>query len=875
MLWEGPRKRKIVAGITLALASGVESGYVLAQDGFQLEEVIVTARKRVESLQDVPLSITAIGAIEIERMAITSTADVAKLTPGLTFNRGIGGSDLRPDIRGITQLSGRSNVAILIDGVDQTTDALIGTGAGQLVGMSLFDLERIEVVKGPQSALFGRNAFGGAISYVTKRPSEEFEAKVELDVADYGQYRGKVGITGPITDSLLYRVNFAHDEAGGYYDHPVSGQPLGESETDAASLAIQWLATDNLSNLTRFDYSDQNDGQSAIAIAPYNKCEQIRGKPNPTPFANGEATIVDGGCEFQSFVGPDFSDFPNITFGEDVPIYLGDLPGEVFEKDILLSPEGVKGTGNEVNQLTNLLEWAINDNYSFVSNTALINHKGRDMYDLDQQGTTTELQGLSLAGFSFSWVDEENPLNFRYDTEFERDVVFQDVQFSFDDGESIQWMVGGEYYDEEYDQVNWQRANSSLPRKGRAPTATGNVITGIWIDETGTISTPDFEFSDATVTGTLPSEDFRETEVWSLYGSFDWSISDNWDLSLSARYQEETVEISFTPLDTTYLVPAFQDQKAGTQYNSVPANGACDGVLSPNGTHCSVSSQPLYHGPRLIEDKETFDAFNPRLSLTYHISDEAMFYGSVAQGTKPGGFNFNANLLEENKAYGQEELTAYELGWKSNWQQGATQFNGTVFFNDNTDKQANDIQYSQDGGAPEQFVNTIGEVESYGAELKLATLLMQGLLLDLNYVYTHTEITAYDQALTPDGDLAIDLVGEKLPWTPEHSAVATLSYGWDLNADMSMFARWDTRYMSERNQNLEGDVQFEAKSVSAMKLGFSTDSLEIIAYVDNVFDDRTPENGVAFVNFFQAFQDLSLVYPPAKRTFGVRMSYVF
>jgi hypothetical protein len=81
--------------------------------------------------------------------------------------------------------------------------------------------------------------------------------------------------------------------------------------------------------------------------------------------------------------------------------------------------------------------------------------------------------------------------------------------------------------------------------------------------------------------------------------------------------------------------------------------------------------------------------------------------------------------------------------------------------------------------------------------------------------------------------------------------------------------------MSERNLDLEGDVQFESKTVSDFKLGLTTDKLEVIAYVDNIFDDRTPENGVAFVNFFQAFQDMAIVYPPPKRLFGMRLSYHF
>jgi len=879
MILKTAKKHKLAAGIALALATITESGYLAAQQVLILEEVIVTARKRVESLQKVPLSISAIGTTEIDLMGVASTEDVAKLDPGLIYNRGIGNSDIRPDIRGITQLSGRSNVAILVDGVDQTTDALVGTGAGQLVGMSLFDLEQIEVVKGPQSALFGRNAFGGAISYTTKRPSEEFEAKIDLEAAEYGTYSGKIGISGPITDQLLYRLNIAHDEVGGHYSHPVSSDDLGESETDAVSLALQWMPNERIINLTRLDYSDQEQGQAAVAIAPYNKCEQIRGKPNPLPFTDGEATIVDGGCEFDPVVGPDFSNFPGI-FGEDVPVYRGDLPSELGEEDILLSAEGVRGTGNEVTQFTNLFEMSFGEDYTLISNTALIRHEGRDDYDLDQQGTSTGLQNLSLSSFSFSWVSDENPLNFRFDSEFERDVIFEDLRFSFDSGDSIQWMVGAEYYSEEYDQVNYQRANQAIPRRGKSPTATGSLLTGTWVDVTGSIAVPEFEFSDATVTGTLPSQDYRETESGSIYGSFDWEPSENWELSLSARYQRETVKMNFTAIDSTYLVPAFQDQKAGTFYPSIPTAGGppcfvIGGVESPSGALCSVGSAPANEGPRKINDKETFSAFNPRASLSYHYNEQNMFYGSIAQGTKPGGFNFNANLVEQNQAYDLEKLTAYELGWKSTWQGGRTLFNGTLFFNDNTDKQANDIQYSDDGSPPEQFVNNIGEVESYGAELKVATMIVEGLFFDANYVYTHTEITSYDQADRPDGDAQDDLTGERLPWTPEHAAVGTLRYAWDLNDRIGMFARWDTRYMSERNQNLEGEVQFEAISISDAKIGMTTENLQVTAYVDNVFDDRTPENGVAFVNFFQAFQDMAIVYLPPKRTFGVRMSYTF
>ena len=870
-------QRRMATAVAVAVFSLLESGQLAAQETLVLEETIVTARKRTESLQDIPLSISTIGFEEIERLGVTRTVDVAKLTPGLTYNRGIGGGDIRPDIRGITQLSGRSNVAILVDGVDMTTDALTGTGAGQLVGMGLYDLERVEVVKGPQSALFGRNAFGGAISYITKRPTEEFEGRVDLDAAEYDTYRGKLGVSGPITDQFLYRFNYAHDETEGYYRHPETGAKLGKYDTNAVSLALQWVPNDKLSNLTRVDYSDQDQSQNAIANAAYNKCEEIRGKPNPTPFADGTSTIVDGGCEFDAFVGPDFSNLPAVTFGENVPIYLGDLPSELKQRDIHLSPEGVRGTGNDVTLFSNLLEWEPATDYLLVSNTAVIHHTGYDNYDLDQQGTATSVQSLSLAGFSFPWVSETNPLNFQYDNEFDRDVFFQDFQFVFDTGNDMEWLVGAEYYEEKFDQKNWQRANQAVTRGDRSPTATGNLLTGTWVDVTGSTPAPEFEFSDATVTGTLPLHQKRTTKVGSFYGSFDWQFTEKWNLNLSARYQKEKVNIDFTAQDTTYLVPAYPDEKAGVFYPSIPlAPGqTCAGVPSPSGNLCSVGEAPLYNGPDKIKGNESYSAFNPRGALTYQWTDDIMVYGSVAKGTKPGGFNFNANLLDLNQSYDPEELIAYELGFKSTLQDGRTQLNATAFFNDNTDKQANDIQYSDSGGAPEIFVNNIGKVETYGVELLFSTSLTEGLFLDLNYVYTHTEIKQYDQARSPDGDQQLDLEGEKLPWSPDNSALATLRYERNLNADMTLISRWDTRYMSERNLDLEGEVQFEAITVSNFQVGITTESLELIAYVDNVFDDRTPENGVTFVNFFQAFQDLVAAYPADKRTFGVRTSYRF
>jgi iron complex outermembrane receptor protein len=858
-------KTKIAMGVSLAIAAASNVTTVSAQGGLVLEEVIVSARKRDESLQDVPLSIRAISAQEISRLGVSTTEDIVALSPGLTINKGIGGNDIRPDIRGLTQLSGRSNVAILVDGVDQTTDALTGTGAGQLVSMGLFDLERVEVVKGPQSAVFGRNAFGGAISYITKRPSDELDARIDVEGAEHDTFKAKFGISGPITDELLYRFNIAYEDVGGQFDHPITGETLGGSETDAVSLALQWLPNDNMSNLFRYDHSEQERQQNPIAVVPYNTCRTQSGAG-----ATSTITETDGACTLDPANNQD-------------SVFRGSIP-ELSESDIQLSAAGVEGTTNDVDQFTNLFEWEVSENYSLVSNTAYIKHHGEDEFDLDQQGDLTSTVPGSTASFAFSWADTTNPLNYRADAEFDREVIFQDLRFSYDGDGSIRWMAGLEYYEEDYDQKNYNRANASVDRNDSSPTATGNAVFNVYSDITGSGAPTEFGTTVGTVTGTLPGSEQRTTEVTSVYGSIDWEFAESWELSLSARYQEDKIDIKYDAIDHGYLVPAYEDQKPGAIFNGSIPNPLppflppCTGFSgqSPSGNLCAVFSSPgaASTNPRVVEADEVFTAFNPRASLTWNVSDTAMLYTSVAQGTKPGGFNFDPTLLDQNIAYDQEELTAYEFGWKTTWREGRAKFNGTIFLNDNTDKQTNDIQYSA-GGTPLSFVSNIGEVESSGIELKYATYLTEGLLLDINYVYTKTDIKKIDIATNPDGTPGLDLEGEELPWTPNHAAVVTLQYDWDLSQDVGMFVRLDTRYMSERYADLEGNAEFDAKSVSDIKIGLVSERYEVIGFVDNVLDDDTPENGVAFVNFFENFQDMFVTYLPEERTMGVRMSYKF
>ncbi len=144
----------------------------------EVTEIVVTTRRREENLQDIPVAVSSFSADDIEKRGIASTADVLKLVPGVQFDQGFSAADTRISIRGINSERGRTSAAVLVDGIDVSGENVTAGGGSSLLNTRLMDLERVEVVKGPQSALYGRNAFAGAISYITKQPSmTELEAR--------------------------------------------------------------------------------------------------------------------------------------------------------------------------------------------------------------------------------------------------------------------------------------------------------------------------------------------------------------------------------------------------------------------------------------------------------------------------------------------------------------------------------------------------------------------------------------------------------------------------------------------------------------------------------------------------------------------------
>lgn len=220
---------------------------VSAQEQLFLEEVVVTAQKRAESLSDVPISVNAVSGQKLSDAGLTEIADITAYVPSLTMNEtGIG-----------TNISIRGISSGINQGFEQSVGMYIDDiyfGRAQLARAPFLDLERIEVLRGPQSILFGKNSIAGAVSMTTARPSDEFEGNVTaLFEPDHGEKDLRLALSGPITGSVRGRLAVLYHELDGFYDNTALNEDEPQDENKVVRGTIEWDITDNLTGRLKLE----------------------------------------------------------------------------------------------------------------------------------------------------------------------------------------------------------------------------------------------------------------------------------------------------------------------------------------------------------------------------------------------------------------------------------------------------------------------------------------------------------------------------------------------------------------------------------------------------------------------------------------------
>lgn len=406
------RSTFLMAGLVLA------SGSALAQttEPLVLEEIIVTARKRAESLQETPQAITAFSAADIAEARITSIDDVAKLTPGLNYAPLFGAAAATPIIRGSTQTFGAPNVGVFIDGI-----YLTGKPA---MDIALADLERIEVIKGPQSALYGRNTFAGAINYITKAPQFDTAGEAELTVGSHGLLEARASVTGPvIADKLALRLGASHKEFNGFYRSSIDGGRIDFEKTQGLGAEALFTPMEALSARLRFSYANEDSGQPASVVVRAN------GIPRTVPVTLNAGIPVGSP---QTYVG----ELPEM--GKYLPVNT--------RSNIAAEPDDY-GNRQETYRTSLALDYEL-DALTATSVTAY--NKRDNEYQFDGDNTVCE-DALGCRNFGPP-LPTYRPIPFgrsQFATSSEDNSTedfSQELRLTSPDAEKLRWIVGGYYY---------------------------------------------------------------------------------------------------------------------------------------------------------------------------------------------------------------------------------------------------------------------------------------------------------------------------------------------------------------------------------------------------------------------------------------------
>lgn len=598
---------------TLALAISVASvgGFTttaLAQQ-LAIEEVVVTAQKKEESLQDTPIAISAFTSENLEQIGAFSAIDVGEYTPNAVITRSLGSTaNIRVSIRGRgtaePSLAVDPKVGVYLDG------AYIARNAGAV--FDVVDLERIEVLRGPQGTLWGKNTVGGAMNLVTKQPSGELGGKVELTAGNDGLGRAFISLDTPEIGGLAAKISYVRKEYDGWQTNtnPASDRELGREETDAYRLALRWDLSDDFYATYSYDRTDSDS----------------------TPL-NNQIGFVDASTD------PDVQTIDLTTFVRYGGNAFADMAAIANDKDRLdrFDLDFMKNEEVEINGHNLTFSWMLGD----------LEIKSISAY----RDYESEVAGLDVDGGSWTKFrdGEASPATIfhGYGTK-EQDQFSQEFQFlgtAFDD--RLDYVVGLYYFEEEGKEINPSQA--TFYNAGADISILFDGTFGTWYEV--------------------------ENESQAIYGQATWHFNEAWRLSLGARYTEDEKKLTLLEedpgLDQDYSEKEDWSETTGSAtltyfvdddinvYGKV-TQGYAAGIFNP-GT--------VGRGPGPANPTAALIPADPEETTAYEIGLKSRFAEGRVQLNAAVFYNDNENLqtndivngLRQTINSGESETTGFEV----------------------------------------------------------------------------------------------------------------------------------------------------------------------------------------------------------------------
>lgn len=786
-----------------------------------LSKMIVTAQKREEAMQDVPISVTSLSEQILQDTGVRDVKDLQVLVPGLTVTSTQSESLTTARIRGIGTVGDNagleSSVGVVIDGVYRPRN---GVGFGDLG-----EIERIEVLKGPQGTLFGKNTSAGVINVITRRPGYSQSVEGEVTVGNYGAFGVSGAYNDSFSDKAAFRVYAAKRERDGFLDVRTGGNPLRETED----------GNQNFHSLRGQLLIEPNDHWDLNLIADYtsreeNCCAAV------TIVRGGTAPIIDA-------LSPDEGVIPVADPFGRVAYSNRSTEQDIKDKGISLQSDyGADWFGGST--LTSITAWrkweSINGlDFDYSSADLLYRPPNRDEAFTSFETTTSEYR---LAGAT----------------------------------ESVDWLFGLFYADEDLERNESYRVGNAYepylsiailslvnPALGRLPNAAT-----LYADATGR--------APGTVFAGYAAQDRYDQNSKSLafFTNNTWHATDALDLTLGLRYTREDKELTSvysnpngSPGCAALLGPGGQARIANALLmRGVPATALPAVIPRVIGFGCLPWANVLHNG-RITRQEREEKEWSGTLKAAYRWNEHVMTYASAARGYKAGGFNLDrvqsANGLSSagqgilpvaDTSFPGEFVDSYELGTKTTWAGGNLLLNATLFHQTYDGFQLNSFLGTS------FVVRSIPEVVSKGVDTEILwqPSAVKGLMLQGGLMYADTR---YGDNI-PGGDFVFPtgalykLPGSQVSFAPEWSTTASVTYEWGLGDNMVGRFNIGAKYMSEFNTGSDLDVEKaqDAYTVVNARLGLGARNKRwmVELWGLNIFDEE-----YAQVSFDAPLQNVS------------------
>jgi len=791
------------------------------------QEIVVTAQKRAENLQNVPISIQALGTQKLDELNVSNFTDFTKLLPSVSFQTTQPGST-SVYIRGAAS-GGDGNHSGSLPSVGVYLDEQPITTIGGNLDVHIYDIARIEALSGPQGTLYGASSESGTLRIITNKPDTSHSyggMDVEGNSVHSGGKGGKVEgfYNAPLSDSAAIRLVGFYEHDAGYIDN-IPGTRTFCDGTPACGPGI----TINNANLAKKNYNDVDvyGGRAALKI-----------------------DLNDNWTATATLFGQDQKNHG--TFGEDPT--LGDLKVQHFLPDYThdrflqgaLTIEGKIGNWDltyagaylvrKINSSTDYTDYAEAYDALYASDGGLAGYANYKDNAGNQIRPTQQIIG----------TDKFNKIS-------------QELRVSSPASEPFR-LVGGLFYQRQYHNIR-----QDYQVAGLADALSVNGYPGtLWL-----------------------TQQKRVDRDYAAFGEAAWDILSNLTLTGGLRYYKfDNSLIGFFGFGRNPAGPPFN--AAGSSRTGVAACYNSDGTTvrnNPGGTllpadeaGAPCTNLGVFANGKVTPKHNKDDGFIHRLNLTWKVDPDHMVYATWSRGFRPGGINRRADIAP----YKADYLTNYEVGWKTSWFDRKLRWNGAVFVDD-----WKNFQYSFLGANSFTEIHNGPNARIKGIESDVSLYPMRGLSLTATGAYLDAKIRnnlcalddpTFQCADNGDGDKVIAPKGTRLPVTPKFKANATARYEWELGAGKAHLQGGLTHSSSASSalrigtSTTDQPPQLKGYDIVDFALGYAWSNFTAELFAENAFDNRAQ---------LSAFEECGncgqrpyyVVYRP--RTIGIRFGTKF